>query len=118
MSLTVNTKTYSNDVARSPDSYRYINGVAHTFQSPDLIDVWRKAPIVTSDSAGKARSLAKITRGVTDGTDYVGDGIVKIEISVPADAQAADVEAIITDLGTWLLTAEADNVLVGHQLNQ
>lgn len=117
MPLTVNTLAYTNDVSQGPDSYRYL-GPSNTLSVKDVVDVWRKKPIVTSTSAGKARSLAKLTRTMTDGTDEVGDGIFKGEFSIPADSARAEQEALIDDLATWMLTSEAKAVLLDHEINQ
>jgi len=117
MPLSVNTLAYANDTSRSPDSFRYL-GPANTFSVKDWLDVWRKAPIATADSAGKARSMGKLTRTMTDGTDPVGDGILKLESSIPADAARSEQEAMIDDFATWLLTAEAKDVLLDHEIVQ
>lgn len=117
MALTLNTKSYTNDTARSADSYRYLGSLA-TFSFKDYLDLWRKAPVQTSTSAGKGRAMVKLTRTVTDGTDEVGDAIVKIESSFPADAQTADLQALLNDLGAWLDGAEATNIFINHEVNQ
>jgi len=117
MSLTINALAYANDTSRGPDSFRYL-GPNQTLSVKDYADMWRKAPIVTSTSAGKGRSLAKLTRTLTDGTDAVGDGIVKFETSIPADSARAQQEAMIDDLATWLLTAAAKSVLLDHEIVQ
>jgi hypothetical protein len=117
MSLTVNAKSYDFDTSRSPDSVRY-NGPSNTFSVKDYIDAWRKAPIATSLTDGKGRAFAKLTRTVTDGTDDVGDVILKVEISAPVGAATAELEACITDVATWLATSSADDMLLSHDINQ
>jgi hypothetical protein len=117
MSLTVNAKTYANDVSRGPDSYRY-NGPAHSFDSPDVADLWRKSPIKTATSNGKGRAIFKITRGCTDGSTYVGDAILKVETSLPADAATAELQAVIDDVAAWLATSAADDLLINQKINQ
>lgn len=117
MSLTVNALAYANDTSRGPDAFRYL-GPANTLSIKDYVDVWRKAPISTSTSAGKGRSLVKLTRTLTDGTVAVGDGILKVETSLPVGATSAQLQAMITDLATWLLTAAADSILIDQEIVQ
>jgi len=117
MALTVNAKSYDFDTSRSADSVRYL-GPSHTFSFKDYIDAWRKAPVVTSTSDGKGRAFCKLTRTVTDGTDPVGDVILRIEISAPAGGDTTEMEACITDMATWLATSSADDMLLSHDINQ
>lgn len=117
MSLTVNAKSYTNDVAQSRDSYRYL-GPSHDFTTEDRIDFWRKAPIVTVSSNGKGRAIVKLTRTVTDGTDPVGEAILKIESSFPADGATAELQALLNDLGAWLDGTESTEIFLNHNLNQ
>lgn len=117
MSLTINAQTYTGDTARSPDSFRY-NGPANTFSSKDYVDVWRKAPISNGSSEGKGRSFLRLTRTLTDGTDAVGDAILKVELSVPVGAARTQLEKVITDVGTFLLIASADTLLLDHTIVQ
>lgn len=120
MSLTVNTLTYENDTARTPDSFRY-TGPSHTLSNRDYIDVKRVAPKPTADYAGQGKSAVKLTRdmesSVTAGT-IVGGGLLDLSLSVPVESITADQEALINDLGTWLLTAEAKDVLLNHDIVQ
>jgi hypothetical protein len=115
MTLSINASTYTGDTARSPDSYRYL-GAANTFSNKDYVDVWRKAPIATSTSDGKGRAFIKMTRTLTDGTDAVGDMILKVEVSVPVGAVTAQAQDVIDDIAAWLATAPADSVLLSQQI--
>jgi hypothetical protein len=117
MSITLNANAYANDVARSPDSYRYL-GPNNTFGTKDYLDTYRTAPKPTPTFSGVGKAEAKLTRTLTDGTDEVGNGIISVSTSFPVDADIAEVEAMITDLGTWLLTSSADDLLIGHEINQ
>lgn len=117
MSLTINTKAYANDVARAPNIYRYL-GPAHTFANKDYVDCYRTSPKPTSTFAGVGKSEIKLTRTVTDGTDEVGDAIASFNVSFPADAATAQLQAVIDDLAAWLATTAADDLLINHEINQ
>lgn len=117
MSLTVNAKTYANDVARSPDSYRYL-GPSHTFATKDYIDAYRTSPKPTSTFNGVGKAEAKLTRTMTDGTDPVGTGLISVSVSFPADADTTEQATMITDMAVWLATASADNLFTNHEINQ
>jgi hypothetical protein len=117
MSLTVNTLTYANDVARSPDIYRYL-GPNNTYNVDDYIDLYRTAPKPTATFAGVTKGAAKLTRTVTDGTDPVGTGIIETSSSLPVEAARAELEAMIDDHATWLLTSAAKDLLIDREINQ
>lgn len=117
MSLTVNAKTYANDVSRSPDSFRYL-GPVHDGDSNDTIDLYRTAAKPTATYSGNTRSRAKLTRAVTDGTAQIGDMILDVSVSVPVGAVSAQVDSVINDLAAWLATTAAKNLIKSHIINQ
>lgn len=117
MSLTINAKAYENDVARAPNIYRYL-GPSNTFSVKDYVDCYRTSPKATATFAGVGKAEVKMTRGVTDGTDNVGDAIASISVSFPADAAVAELQAILDDLGAWLDGAEATELFINHAINQ
>lgn len=116
MSLTVGALTYTGDTARNPDSFRYL-GAANTFSHKDMVDLWRKPPIVTATSQGKGRAFFKLTRTLTNGTIDIGDMILRIEVSVPAGSVFAQQQAVLDDAAAWLATATADTVLLTQKIN-
>jgi hypothetical protein len=117
MSLTVNAKTYNNDVPRSPDIQRYL-GPGHTLSANDIIDLGRTAPKPTDTYAGKGRARFKCTRNATDGTDSLGDIIVDIAISIPVGTQSSEQDTIIADVSTWLATTSATDLFEDHDIVQ
>lgn len=117
MSLTVNAKTYANDVSRTADSFRYL-GPVHDGDSNDTIDLYRTAAKPTATYAGNTRSRAKLTRAVTDGTTQLGDMIVDINVSVPVGAASAQVDSVINDIAAWFATAAAKSLVKSHIINQ
>lgn len=117
MALTINTKTYANDVARTPDSYRYL-GANHSFSVKDYVDAYRTAPKPTATFAGVGKAEVKLTRTVTDGTDPVGTGIAGFYTSFPVGGATAELQAFLDDLAAWLATTSADDLLINHEINQ
>jgi len=117
MPLTVNLDTYTNDVARTPDSYRYL-GPIHSAIVNDFIDLSRTAAKPTTDYAGKGRARLKLTRDATDGTASLGDAICDIQISFPVGMQLSEQTALITDIATYLGTTSADDLFSVHKINQ
>lgn len=117
MGLTVNAKTYANDVARSPDIMRY-TGPGHTLSTNDFIDLSRTAPKKTSDYAGKGRARVKLTRNATNGTVSLGDAIADFSISFPVGMQSSEQDAVINDLAAWLGAAPAKSLFKDHDIVQ
>lgn len=117
MSLTINTKTYTNDVARSADSYRYL-GPSHTFSFKDYVDTYRTAPKPTATSDGQGKAEIKMTRTCTDGTNNIGTAISSFSVSFPVGAATSELQAVIDDFAAWLATAAADDLLIDQQINQ
>lgn len=118
MPLTVNAKTYSNDVARSPDIYRYL-GPGHDADSNDMIDLYRYSAPSGAVGTVKSKSRVKLTRAATDGTNQLStDCIVDLVISVPTGTATAEIAALVDDLGAWLATTAADDLVQSHIINQ
>lgn len=116
MSLTINAKTYNNDVARSPDIMRYL-GPAHTLSNNDFVDLSRTAAKPTADFAGKGRARMKLTRGATNGTVYLSDIIVDVTISIPVGTQESEMDAVLADM-VWLTTAAAESLFQDQKIVQ
>jgi hypothetical protein len=117
MPLTIDTDTYENDVARTPDLMRY-TGPAHTLSVNDYVDLGRTAPKPTADYAGKGRARFKIVRNSTDGTDSLGDAIIDINVSFPVGMQSTEQDAIINDVATWFATTSAQDLFKDGDINQ
>lgn len=118
MALTVNTVSYSDDGSSGIDHQRY-SSASHTGgDNNDYIDVKRSRSNPTADFAGVLRGSVKLTRSVTDGTDTLGNAIVEIKTSIPVGTATAEAQDLLDDLGAWLATAEADNVIISQKINQ
>lgn len=104
MSLVFNSKTYINDVPRSPDIMRYL-GPGHSNSANDFMDLGRTAPKPTATYAGKSRVRAKLTRTATDGTAPVGDAIGDLSFSLPVGMQESEMDAFTADLGAFVVAA-------------
>jgi len=117
MSLTVNTLAYSYDTARTPDSVRY-TGPSNSLSVKDVIDLKRVAPKGTATNPGKGRSMIKMTRTGTDGTDPVGDGLVNLEGSFPVGMQASEIIAMIVDTCTFAITSEGQEVFTKQDVSR
>lgn len=103
MSLIFNSKTYVNDVPCSADIMRYI-GPAHSNSKNDYVDCGRTAAKPTATFAGKTRARFKLTRTVTDGTINLGDAIADFAISIPVGCQESEMDALLADLGAFLVS--------------
>lgn len=117
MGLTVNAKTYNQDVPRSPDIMRY-TGPGHTLSNKDFIDLSRVAPKKTADYAGKGRARAKLTRNATNGTVSLGDAIADFAVSFPVGMQSSEQDAVLNDLAAWFATAAAKSLFKDHDIAQ
>lgn len=105
MSLTFNTKTYDFDSnLGSPDAARY-TGPNHSFAGRDLLDLRRSWPKATADYPGNAKTQSKLVRQMTDGTNPVGEAIVKVDFQYPATAATAEVDALVDDLASLVALA-------------
>lgn len=116
MSLTFNTKTYENDVARTPDIFRY-TGPAHSMSSPDFLDLARTAPKASLNSAGVGKARSKLTRSATDGTDVVGEAIAETSFRLPVGMQESEQDALIADYRAWVATDQFAALVKEHDIN-
>lgn len=117
MALTINAKTYSNDVSRSSDIMRYL-GPGHNLSANDFVDLGRTAAKPTADYAGKGRTRFKLTRAATNGTDALGDIIVDLAISIPVGTQESEQDAILADVGAWIVTAAGESFFQDQKIVQ
>jgi hypothetical protein len=111
MSITINTLSYDKDVQLSTDQIRY-TGPSNSMSAPDYFDAKRTAPKPTAISAGWAKGEGKLTRALTDGTDPLGNGILRVASSIPVGTDRSEAEAMIDDMAAWMATANAKAVLL------
>ena len=118
MALTVNAKTYSNDVPRGSDSYRYL-GTAHTASKADYIDLYRTSAPEGDEGKVKSKGRAKLTRGVTNGTSQLAtDLIFDCNCMVPTGTASAEIDSALNDLGAWIASAAFKSVVKNGTINQ
>lgn len=118
MSLTVNAKTYNNDVARGTDSFRYLHSTLHTASHPDMIDLYRTTAPAGVDGVVKYKGRCKLTRGCTDGTkELASDIIFDCVVSVPTTAASAEIDAAINDMAALVAAATFKAVVKNGTIN-
>lgn len=106
MSLTFNTKTYNLD-SQKGDQVLYI-GAAKTVSVKDDLKLGRTAPKPTAVFSGVGRTVAKLTRTLTltGALTPTGEALVEVSVSVPVGYTAADVDALLNDMGALVSGAD------------
>jgi hypothetical protein len=118
MSLTVNAKSYLNDVARGSDSFRYLHSTLHTASHPDMVDLYRTPAPSGVDGTTKYKGRVKLTRGCTNGTvELAGDIIIDIVMSVPTTCASAEIDSAINDLAAFMATSTVKSVVKAGIIN-
>lgn len=117
MSLTINAKTYTAD-SFNTSQIGYI-GASKTVSVKDDVVLKRTAPKPTSVFSGVGRTSAKLTRTLTltGALTPTGDGMVEINVSVPVGYTAADVDALLNDMGSFLASASFKSHVKAQQLS-
>jgi len=118
MSLTLDAKTYNNDVARTSDIYRYL-GPAHTASFNDMVDLYRTAAGDNANGLAKSKGRFKLSRSATDGTDQLlTDLVVDINVSIPADCVGTEIDSVVDDVAAYMATTAFKNLVKSHIINQ
>lgn len=106
MSITFNTKTYTADSFQK-DQVGYI-GAVKTVTVKDDLKLSRSAPKPTAVFSGVGRTVAKLTRTLTltGSLTPTGDAIIEVSVSVPVGYTAADVDALLNDMGALVSGAD------------
>lgn len=117
MSLTINAKTYTADSFQQ-NSVGYI-GSTKTVSVKDDVVLKRTAPKSTEQFSGVGRTSAKLTRtlNLTGAKTPTGDCILDIQINVPVGYTAADVDACLNDMGSFLASASFKTHVKSQQIN-
>lgn len=106
MSITINTKTYTEDSAPNPSAYRY-RGPNQSFTAIDNIELKRTLPKKTAVSEGNARAGQRITRSaVVNGKVLIA--WMETTSCIPVGFPDADATALVNDHGALVASA------VGH----
>lgn len=106
MSLTFNTKTYNAD-KYGVDAVGYI-GAAKTVSVADDLQLSRTAPKPTSTFSGVGRTRAKLNRTVTltGALTPTSQASLQIDVVIPVGMAAADIDALLNDMGAFLSGAD------------
>lgn len=117
MSLSINTKTYTAD-SYQKDSVAYI-GPSKTVSVSDDVRLARTAPKPTSVFSGTGRTQCKLTRTLTltGALTPQGQAICDISVSVPVGYAAADVDALLNDMGAFLASATFKTHVKSQQIS-
>lgn len=117
MSLSVNAKTYSLDSA-GPNLVGYA-GPNHTSSVKDKIALGRTNAKPTATFSGVVRSDGKLTRTLTltGALTPTGDAILEIKTSIPIGAAAADIDAVLNDMGAFLASATYKDIVKKSAIN-
>lgn len=119
MSLTVNAKTYADDVPLSADVMRY-NGPLNDLDTKDTCLAKRTAAKPSGDYPGNFRGEQVFTRTVANATagGPTRDVQFRILSSIPLDAASADVDTLFTDVMTFAVTAASKDILKNGKIKQ
>lgn len=117
MSLTINAKTYAGD-SFEKNAVGYI-GSLKTVSVKDDVVLRRTAPKATDAFSGVGRTSAKMTRTLTltGAKTTAWDSILEISMSVPVGFAAADVDAMLNDMGAFLASATFKTHVKSQQVN-
>jgi hypothetical protein len=115
MTLTVSTKTYTQDRIQA-DSILY-TGPANTLSIKDTIELKRVYPKPTSDFAGVARPTIKMVRTFTLADSTKADAIVTISASLPVGITTTDADLLIDDVVSFMQLEAADTTKVIKNLD-
>lgn len=118
MSINFNTKTYTNDVARGADIYRYL-GPDHSANVVETLDLYRTdAPSGVTNGTARSRARAKFTRTATDGTNILlTDAIVDIQVALPDGMDDTEIGALVDDVAAFVATTEFMDLVKKHIIN-
>lgn len=117
MALSINAKTYTAD-SFGTNRVGFI-GPLKTVSVRDDVILKRDAPKSSDTFSGVGRTSAKLTRTLTltGAKTLAGDAIVEINVSVPVGYTAADVDAILNDMGAFLASASFKTHVKQQQVN-
>lgn len=115
MSLTVSTKTYSQDRI-APDVISY-TGPANTLSNKDVIELKRVYPKPVKDFAGVARPSIKTVRTCTLADGSLVDAILLTSGSLPVGVSDADLSSLIADHQAMLALENAGTTKVIKNLD-
>jgi hypothetical protein len=117
MTLTVNAKAFTaNQFNNTAVGYF---GPAKTVTVKDDIKLGYTVAKSTDAFSGLSRSSAKLTRThtLTGAKTTSGDAILSIEVAVPVGSAAADIDALLNDMGSYLSSASCKTHVKNAQIS-
>lgn len=116
MSLSINAKTYTADSFQQ-NTVGYI-GAAKTVSVKDDVVLQRTQPKSSVSFSGVGRTMAKMTRTLTltGALTPTGDAILSVNVSVPVGYTAADVDALLNDMGAFVASASFKSHVKSQQV--
>lgn len=103
MSMTINTRVYSADLASGPNAQPYV-GPANTLSVTDKFTLYRTYPKPTTAFSGIGRSSAKMqkTFTLTGALTATGLATLEINVNIPVGSASADVDTLLADAASFL----------------
>lgn len=117
MTLTVNAKAFNSNQFNNT-SVGYF-GPAKTVTVKDDLKLGYTNAKPTDVFSGLSRSSAKLTRTLTltGAKTTSGDAILNIDVAIPVGAAAADIDAILNDMGSYLSSASCKTHVKNAQIS-
>lgn len=111
MSITLNTRAYSQDSFRAADKVRY-TGPDNTFAVKDILDLGRGDPKPNGSYRGNARVEVKRTKTVVVDTvsGATADAILTVSASLPVGMSETDVDDLRDMVGDFLVSTEGNDL--------
>lgn len=105
MTLSVNAKTYTGD-SYSTNKVGY-NGPAKTGSIQDNLTLGRTDPKPTATFSGMSRTSCRLVRThtLTGALTPMANSSVSFDVAIPVGTPAADIDAILNDLGAFIASA-------------
>jgi len=99
MTITVNTKAYTEDAATSSNVIPYV-GPDHSISKRDQFILGRTPPVANKTFSGMARSTARLVRTLplTGAVTETGLATVEVTVNFPVGSATVDQEAMIDDI--------------------
>lgn len=117
MTLSVNAKTYTAD-SFGTSAIGYV-GAGKTVSAKDDLSLKRTPPKSTAAFSGLGRTSAKLVRTLTltGAATPTGDASLEISVAVPVGFAAADVDALLNDMGALLASASFKSHVKAQQIS-
>lgn len=115
MPITVNTVAFTQDSFQTPNKVQYTSP-SHNFSEKDMLTLARTAPKPTATYKGVGRFEVKRTKTVTVADGSQKDALVTLNVAFPVGISDADADALVDDVGDWIITAEGKGALRKHDL--